>query len=384
MLRITVLSLLLGALALIAGLAMFFVPPAAPEQQVSPLVWDASTAEVLRGTPTVIDTALKLELDSTGVGLIRLAEQHIDAEGYAFIHLAVEEPAQSMSVTIVWTDSQQPDVSHSYTLENHLRQSIWLATEELRGWSGQFDTLSLRFAGRADDTVVIRDFSVFPPSMTLKLQAIASDLTGYAPWNTAAMNTYTGAFNASSFYPIALAVALLVLSLLAYRLLLFSFRRRLQFSWSVVALIFLAIWVVLDLLWQHRLLHQLADTHRLFAGKNTAQRLAVGPDAELYSFATRTLPLLESADPRVFVTSTDNYSGMRTAYYFYPLNVYWSLYGPPLPHRKFLRAGDYIVLVNPSTIIFDPERGQVIAPKRRNLNAELVLSTPSGTVVRLK
>jgi hypothetical protein len=384
MLRITVLSLLLGALALITGLALFFVSSGSPQQPVAPVIWDAATAEVLLGTPTVIDTELQLELDSAGAGLVNLAERTIDAEDYSFIHLALEEPADRVSVTIVWTDSRQPDVSHSYKLENHLRTSIWLATEELRGWSGQFDTLSLRFTGRAGDTVVIRDFSIFPPSTMHKLQAIASDLTSYAPWNTAAMNTYTGAFNASSFYPIALAVALLLLTLLAYRLLLFFFRRRLQFSWSVVALIFLAIWVMLDLLWQHRLLHQVSDTHRLFAGKNTEQRLAIGPDAELYNFANRVKPLLDTTDPRIFVTSTDNYSGMRTAYYFFPLNVYWSLYGPPLPHRKFLRKGDYIILINPSTLKFDPQRSQVISPKKRNLKAELVLSAPSGTVVRLK
>ena len=198
------------------------------------------------------------------------------------------------------------------------------------------------------------------------------------------MNTYTGAFNVSSFYPIALAVTFLLLCLLAYRSLIFIFRTRLQFNWSVVALIFLATWVVLDLLWQHRLLHQVVDTHRLFAGKNTEQKLAVGPDAELYNFANSVKPLLDAAEPRIFVTSTDNYSGMRTAYYFFPLNVHWSLYGPPLPHWKFLREGDYVVLINPSTLTFDPQRGQVISPKRRNLNAELVLSAPSGTVVRLK
>ncbi|CAA0111984.1 Uncharacterised protein [Halioglobus japonicus] len=381
MLRITALSLLLGALALTIGLALFFTPA---EQQTPPLRWEASSAKVLLGTPTIIDTELQLELDGAGAGLVSLAETDIEADDFSFIHLALEEPVESLHVTIVWTDAQEPQVSHSYKLENYLRQSIWLATDELRGWSGELDTLSLSFQGKADDTLVIKDFSIFPASTTYQLLAIYSDLTGYAPWNTAAMNTYTGAFNASSFYPIALAVAFLALSLAAYRLLLFMLRTRLRFSWSVVALIFLSNWVILDMLWQYRLLHQLADTHRVFSGKNTEQRLAVGPDAELYNFASSVKPLLESTNPRIFVTSDDNYSGMRTAYYFFPLNVHWSLYGPPLPHRKFLRRGDYIVLINPTNMTFDPKRSQVKAPKRRELDVELVLSAPSGTVVQLK
>lgn len=384
MFRITVLSLLLGAVALIAGLTQFFPASSSYRQQSPALVWNASTAKVASGASTIIDTELQLELDSAGAGVVSLAARNINSKDFSFIHLALEEPATDLVVTIAWTTAQKTRKSHSYTIENHMRQSLWLATEEFRGWEGEIGTLSLSFSGPAGDTVLIKDFSAFPASATHQLLAIYTDLTGYAPWNSAAMNTYTGAFNSSSFYPVVLAVVFLVLCLLAYGLLLFIFRAKLRFNAAVVALIFLANWVVLDMLWQYRLLHQLADTHRLFADKNTEERLAAGPDAKLYNLVSNVKPLLDSADPRIFVTSRDIYSGMRTAYYFFPLNVYWSIHRPSLPHENHLHSGDYLVLIQPTEFKFDPIRHRVVAPKRRHINAELVFSDPSGTVVRLK
>jgi hypothetical protein len=149
-------------------------------------------------------------------------------------------------------------------------------------------------------------------------------------------------------------------------------------------LIFFASWLILDMFWQRRLLHQLVDTHHLFAGKSTEEKLAVGPDAKLYSLVAHTKPLVEAADARVFVVSSDHYFRMRTAYHFLPLNTYWANYGPALPPKKSLRTGDYIALINPSQFSFDRQRNMVVAPQRQGLRAELVFSDQTGTVVRLK
>lgn len=331
-----------------------------------------------------VDRALQLELDSAGAGLVTLAAGSFDASDFAFVHLALEQSASSVVAEIIWTNAQNPADSKSYKVESSARGALWLATDELRGWSGEIGTLSLQFSGRAGDTVLIRDFSVLPASASRQLRAIASDLLGYAPWNIAAMNTYTGAFNSASFYPVMLAVALLVLSLLAYGLLTFIFRARLQFDPTVVVLIFFACWLALDMFWQRRLLLQLVDTHHTFAGKSTEEKLAAGPDAKLYGLAANAKPLLEPEDARVFVVSNDVYSRLRTAYYFLPLNTYWAHYEPVLPANKLLRKGDYLVIVNPSEFAFDQRQSQVLAPKRPRLHAELVFSDQTGTVVRLK
>ena len=384
MIRITVLSLLLGGAALLAGLTQFFAPSSAPGQQAPALVWNPSTANIVEGTPIVTDSGLQLTLNSAGEGLVYLPTATLNTQDFSFIHLALEAFAHDVTVAIVWNSALNPDDTHAYTLESQAQDSLWLATEELRGWNGEIDTLGLHFSGRAGDTVLINDFSAFPSSATRQLLAISSDLTSYAPWNSAAMNTYTGAFNITTFYPTILAVAFLLLSILAYGLLLLLFRTKLKFNPAVIALIFFGSWIILDMYWQNRLLHQLVDTHRQFTGKTTEEKLAVGPDAKMYKFVSQVRPLLRSPDSRVFVTSTDNYTGMRAAYYFLPSNVYWSLYGPPLPAKKELRSGDYIVLMQPTLFTFDPVQNRVVAPKRQPLNVEPVFSDLTGTVVRLK
>jgi hypothetical protein len=385
MLRVTVLSLLLGTAALIIVLTQFFPPEHSSQQDAPAIVWDSSKANVISGTPTRIGEELQIELDSQGAGLASLDVQSIQANDFSFIHLALEQSAKNTSVAIVWTRASGTTASGEYELENRSSQSLWLATDEFRGWEGDIGTLGLQFSGHAGDTVLIRDFSVHPSSSTHQLRAIFSDLTAYAPWNSASMNTYTGTFNVSSFYPIVLAVGLLTLSLLAYGLLLLLLRKKLKFNPSVVALIFFSTWVMLDLLWQTRLLKQLVDTQHTFSGKSTEEKLAVGPDARLYQFVSRTKPLLEPADSRVFVTSSDRYSGMRAAYYFYPLNTYWSLdETTALPPENSMRKGDYVVLVSPAPFQFDPKRQLVTVHMESKLKAELVFSDASGTVVRLK
>jgi hypothetical protein len=384
MLRVAVLSLLLGAAALIAVLTQFFPPLNAAHSQAPAIMWSAETAIVAVGTPTLVGSTLELELDSTGAGLVTLAAGPFDAANVSFVHLALEQSASKMVATLIWTRADNPGDSQSYKLESHARRALWLSTDELRGWNGGIGTLSLGFEGRAGDTVLISDFSLFPASATRQLLAVISDLMAYAPWNIAAMNTYTGAFNSASFYPVMLAVALLALSLLAYGLLILLFRTRLRFDPAVVVLIFFASWLMLDIFWQRRLLLQLVDTHHAFAGKSTEEKLAVGPDAAMYSFVTTVKPLVQPADARVFVVSGDHYFRMRTAYYFLPLNTYWAHYHPLLPEKKSLRTGDYIVLVNPSPIRFDARRNMIVGPQRQGMHAQLVFSDQTGTVVRLK
>jgi hypothetical protein len=366
------------------ALTQFFPPQNAADAQAPGIGWNADTAMVTVGTPTLIDGELQVELDSSGAGLVTVAAKAFDASDYAFVYLALEQSASHVDVTILWTNARDPLDSQSYTVESYARQSLWLATDEFRGWSGEIGTLSLQFSGRGGDTVLVRDFSLLPASATRQLLAITSDLMGYSPWNVAAMNTYTGAFNSASFYPVVLAVALLVLSLLAYGLLILVFRTRLQFDPTVVVLVFFACWLILDMFWQRRLLLQLVDTHHTFAGKTTEEKLAVGPDAKIYSLVTHAKPLIEPAVGRIFVVSNDIYFGLRTAYYFFPHNVYWSQNAPPLPPKKSLRKGDYLVLINPSRFSFDHQRNLVVAPQRQNLRAELVFSDETGTVVRLK
>lgn len=383
MLRITVISLLLGALALIAGLILFFSPPDATGQQAPPVTMSTASARVIAGAGTLSDGEILLELNATGMGLINLTGLEIEASSYPFLHLNIAGSLSDPNVAIAWQRSDTGRQSYSSPMGNHARKSSWVATNELRGWTGSISSLSLVVGGQSGEVVRVSDFSLFPASPSRQLRALYSDLTRYMPWSRAAMNTYTGVTQVSSFYPVPLIVAYLLLSLIAYGLLLLVFRAKLNFNWRVVALIFLACWIILDLSWQNRLLHQLADTYRTFSGKNTQEKLAVGPDARVYDFVTHVIPLIEPKDARIFVLGNDAYSGQRAAYFLYPFNVYWPEPGRLLPRRDFFRRGDHVVLIKPTTVIFDPRRNTLWIPGTGAFDAQLVLSNPVGTAVRL-
>lgn len=382
MLKITGWSLLLGAAALIAGLILLYPPPAG-DPQAAPLIWNPGAGQSGSGNARVVDGNLQLALNKWGAGVVTLTSEPVAAQDYAFVHIALEESSPDLNVLLTWTDAQDRMKTHRYALESELRASLWIATAELEGWSGEIANISLFMLGRPGETALIRDFSLFPASPWRQLQALYSDIAAFEPWNRAAMNTYTGVTNVASFYPVPLAISLFLLSLLAYAALVVLSRGRLRFNRASVALIFLASWIALDLTWQHRLWRQLADTYRTFAHVDAPQRQAVGPDAPLVHFVSQIRPQLADGS-RIFVASSDHYNGMRVAYYLYPLNVYWSLHAPEVPYNEFLRAGDYIALVKPSTFQFNRGRGSLSGPERGDRRAQLIFSDPVGTLVRLQ
>jgi hypothetical protein len=299
------------------------------------------------------------------------------------MYMALEQYADIFNITLTWKTTGDNPQRHFYTLENRSWHSLWLATGELRGWEGKISNVALLVAGHPQDSVVIRDVSLFPSALSYQLKAIYSDWAGYVPWTRSAMNSHSGVTKVASFYPVPLTITAFFLSLLGYGLILTFVRSQRPFSWQVVGLIFLACWITLDLAWQNRLLHQSADTYSTFSGKNTQEKRLVGPDAKLYNFVAQAAQNVEADRSRIFVSSSDEYRGLRSAYYLYPLNVYWTLSEPELPHSRFFRSGDYVLLIKPTSVRFRRVRSQLIMPDGAHLDAELLLTAPAGSLVRV-
>ena len=139
-------------------------------------------------------------------------------------------------------------------------------------------------------------------------------------------------------------------------------------------MIFLACWLVLDLVWQNRLLRQVAHSHFTFAGLSNEEKLAAGPDARLYRSIAAVKAHINEPDARVMVATSDLYAGMRAAYFLYPLNAYWRLERPEIPDAQYLRKGDYILLLKPSRAYAHKDKG-VRLPETRMYPAEMVYSS---------
>ncbi len=387
MLRLTGASLALGAVLLAIVLAGLTYSDRS-ENFAPPIILDPSHVTIQDGSVAVNKAGdLQLRLPAPGFAEVSLPIESFTAQDYAFIHIDIDEAAENLQFFLRWKiegSKNSGNTTHEYIIENRDLETLWIATRELRGWSGTVTAVHLGVFGPESDALLLRDFSLHPYSMTNLLKAILTDWTAFSPWNRAAMNTHSGVNKVSSFYPVPLTVLFLLCSFAAYGFLLFTvFRKRARFDWHVIGLVFLFGWVCLDLAWQRQLWQQLVLTHQTFAGKTSTEKLAVGPDAALYQFATDLKGKIGKENARIFVISSDDYRGMRSAYYFYPHNVYWRLKHPQLPGKNYFRGGDYILLVHPHEVDYLDDKGW-IATKHGRIFVTRVAESPHGVLLQIK
>ena len=384
MLKATLASILLGLAMLMAVLTQFFQPPSSAELPAHVVNMTEETIEVAASSWQLHDGVLDLKLTEVGaggVGLVTLLTTGIDAQDYPYLHLSVQDPPLDLIARVSFVKGGK--TAAQYFLEDRPLTDLSIAMHEFNEWDGAIEDITVLLMSKEASALTVTDISLHPASATLQLRSILSDLGSFAPWKRAQMNTHTGAAKVASFYPVPLVVTLMLLSFVAYGVVVILSRGRPAFSWTVPAMIFLACWLVLDLVWQNRLLRQVAHSHFTFAGLSTEEKLAAGPDAKLYRSIAAVKAHINEPDARVMVATSDLYAGMRAAYFLYPLNAYWRLERPEIPDAQYLRKGDYILLLKPSRAYAHKDKG-VRLPETRMYPAETVYSSRTMQLLRLK
>ena len=380
----TVLSLLLALATLVAGIYIFNITFSQPGQ-LSPVIWSPDSIRVETGTGTVTTEGLELELGEAGRAVFELPIPPLDSDNYPALHLSFADSPANVNLLILWRTAGTGEEVHVYQVPAGIRNSQWLATREMSGWTGSITSLGLVIVGPPGERITLTDATVFPTSLMQQLRTLASDWTRHTSWQHYQVNFHLGVRSLDSpVYPVPVTITIFALALIFYRLLLSLPSSTESFDWRVVGGIFLTCWISLDLLWQEKLLRQLEQTYNTFYGKDTQEQLAVGLDAELVRFVTEVNQQLASTDARIFVSSADDYLGMRGAYYLYPGNVYWKRGGRELPNLKYLHSGDYVVVVEPSDTRFDSLTQNLLMPENRSLGVEPLLSHPMGKLFRVK
>lgn len=383
MLRMTFLSLLLGLISCLAILAWLFSPDADhPATKQAASSWQIDNSHMLAGSAMPTDSGVAIAPHAGGTAWITLPLQPGSAARYRYLHLAFEAYPADLQTTLLW---KHPDTGKNQleTLDTLPRESLWLSLAESAAWREPITSLDLLLSTRADEPIVLADVSLHPASLRAQLLALFSDWTAGTPWHNASINSYSGVTQLSPTYPAPLAGMLLALSLLAFAVLHLMRNGWTPVDWRIAGLIFLVCWFSLDSLWQLKLLQQVADTQRQFAGKSTHEKLKVGPDAELYRFVSEARERIKPSPGRVFVASRDDYLGLRSAYYLYPLNVYWELRGRELPPRDALRSGDYVVIMQPAHTRAQPQRN-LLHTQQGALQADLLMNEPGRQLLRVR
>jgi hypothetical protein len=292
-------------------------------------------------------------------------------------------PPAANSLGIFWRTTDSGDQMIQYWVSGTVAESFYLGLGGMDLWAGKVLEMAVLIQGAPAQKFVLEKIELRPSSPVDDVLATLSDWRAFVAWSPSSINTYPATSSGGATHsPVMVFGSLLVASLLAYGLMLLVLRSRMPPKWQVIPWLFLICWLCLDLLWQGKLLQQLAVTHATFAGKGDDAKLAAGPDGALVQFMSdvkqRTAP-----DARIFVASRDDYSGMRGSYYLYPRNVFWARGGTELPSREYIHEGDFIVMIHPSTLNFDQEKSVIRTGSGESLSVKLLASGGLGGLFRV-
>ncbi|MAT95078.1 MAG: hypothetical protein CME59_21115 [Halioglobus sp.] len=369
--------MLLGMAGLLLVLAVAFsssdggIAPISLDTQDTP--GDASSAK-----------GLQVTLNSRGIAAVSLPVTGLAARDYPYLHIGLSDFSDKLRMALAWEHSGE-ETAQVLPMKARPRESLWIATHEIDRWRLQLEGLRLVFFGAPGQTLRVQDFSLHPAGLGRQLHAMLDDLGSFVPWRPGNINSHSAVTKTSPFYPAPLFALLLACCLSGFALvsLLDYLRGKCAApNWTAAGLVFLLCWVGLDAVWQYKLLRQLGETRADFAGKSREEKLLAGPDAELYAFVARARALMSPADARVFVSSSDNYTGLRGAYYLYPFNAYWKKDGHELPHPAFLRRGDYIMVLQPASLRVARRRGMAFSADG-SFPVEVLLASQGRQLLRV-
>jgi len=383
MLKVIAASLLCAAMAMIVGMSLYFAvtAPADPPPAIS---LDIDSARVDLGRVVASEGVSRLQLDSTGLGVLLWNPPGLEAGNYPLLQLAFRQPPRTDALAVIWKSANSVESPSKILLSRAVKlQRIWQALTVSPDWRGKPVEFGLIFRGRPGQTVMLEKVLLLPPTTSNRLRFLCADWLGPLSWNHSSINRNWGAGSFGALlFPVPVIAAFLCLSLLFYGGMVTKQATR-RFDWQVAAGLFLFCWLALDVLWQGKFLGQLGETRRLFAGLEAEDKLAVGPDAALVKFAAEVTRQVTPDTGRVFVSSDDDYLGMRAAYYLYPLNVYWKRPGKRLPARRYFHAGDYIVLLAPASPRFEQKGGFLENGRGEVIPVTLIASTAVGALFRV-
>jgi hypothetical protein len=382
--RVVTVSILSGAVALVACL-YFTYRLFGENQDAEAISWNADTARIELGDATRLHQGVQMRLGEEGRGVVTLPSLAISSSAYPILQLQAASISGGLTAYVLWRNAITGEKVHFHQVPGNVGGSTWVNMGALDNWSGTITAVAIMIAGQPGDQATISHISILPASPSRQLQLIAADWTSFNPWTHASINFHSGTGSPdSSTFPVPITAMLFAFSIVAYAFIYFSHRARKRFDWHVVAAIFLVCWIALDLLWQQKLVRQLTVTYDTFYGKNPQEKLAAGFDAGLVNFATQVKEHLGQDSPRVFVTSSSDYLGMRGAYYLYPHNVFWKRFARTLPGKRHLQSGDHIVIIEPTEITFDSSAGQLQLPGKQPIGIEPIFAHPAGKLFRVK
>jgi len=286
-----------------------------PERTGAPLLsLNTVTPSAPVGSVVKTSRGLQLTLDAEGRAVLVLPLPSVEASQYPFLHLRFVTPPAANSLGIFWRTTDSGEQMIQYWVRGTVAESFYLGLGGMSLWAGKVVEMAVLIRGAPAQKFVLETIELRPSSSVDDVLATLSDWLAFVGWRPSSINTYSAtSTGGATHYPVTFFSSLLAASLLTYGLLLLVLRSRIRPNWRVIPWLFLVCWLCLDLVWQGKLLQQLAETHATFAGKGDPAKLAAGPDGALVEFMSDVKRRV-APEARIFVASADDYRGMRGSY----------------------------------------------------------------------
>jgi hypothetical protein len=201
-------------------------------------------------------------------------------------------------------------------------------------------------------------------------------------WTGTSINTVSGGADVQDLPLPALLAAGIALAVLAW----FAIGRwgPVPVPTSVLALLFVVGWFVLDSRWTWDLVRQVRITADTYAGKDWRVRHLAAEDGPLFAFIENVRAKLPARPARVFMAADAHYFRGRGAYHLYPHNVFMDPYRNTIPPGSQMRSGDYVVVYQRRGVQFDAAAQRLRWEGSEPIAAELLLIEPGAALFRVR
>ncbi len=327
------------------------------------------------------DHSLQLQQPSDD-RIIATTKTYINASDYPFVRVDLEHEHHRQYVYFVWRQASDPGTLHNAMLFWDNEKPVYLNLSNQKAWSGAITELGIDVYGDLrEQPLTLKAVDLLPASKATILQNIWSEWTVMRGWTQRSVHQLPGVPEGALVSPTVAAAAWAGLSLSILALLALVLRRPL---WVAAALSIMLPWIAIDLLWQHELDQNLAETKYLYSDKSTHDKHLAERDANLYRYAQHLKSdILPEPGVRIFLlhdSDHQTYTRLKFQYYLLPHNLYnYTRY----PNLEQTRSGDYIVVLAEVPGLRYNSKTKQLLWQQQSLPVERLEQSEEGAVYRV-
>jgi hypothetical protein len=374
----------LFALALVACLALYVAlsVPGKWFPSADSKTFTAREIALTRGTGALDQDGLVITaVDESGLALAT-ANSDFRSTDYPVIAWAGAGFAANADVRFLWRTDYAPGKLNTTPITIAAGRLTPLMMAKNPDWVGRITGVAIAVRGPLAEPVRITGLAVKPGGAAGQLVDRFREWLTFEPWSGTSINTITGGAEVQELpLPTLLVVALL---LAAGGWFAFAWRKRRTAALpAVLALLFVATWLILDAQWTWNLARQAAETRAQFGGKDWRERHLAAEDGPLFQFVEKARAKLPSTPARVFVVADAAYFRGRGAYHLYPHNVLFDPFRNTVPQASSLRAGDYVLAYQRRGVQYNADEKKLRFEGGEPVSAEAVLVEPGAVLFRI-